>query len=167
MSSASSDAIAGVAIVVRDLYEIVFKRVPSADRVVLLSRIALALTTGLALVMALTADNIMGYIRDMISLFITGMCVCAVLGKLWPRYNAQGAVASLVGAFATALAFRFQPGWTDYWGGSVIPALAISTTLGVIVSLITPEDPLTQEEVVQMLAKQRESMSDQKSVLSN
>ncbi|MGI9428173.1 MAG: sodium:solute symporter family protein [Bythopirellula sp.] len=167
MSSASSDAIAGVAIVVRDLYEIVFKRVPSADRVVLLSRIALALTTGLALLMALSADNIMGYIRDMISLFITGMCVCAVLGKLWPRYNAEGAIASLVGAFATALAFRFQPEWTDYWGGSVIPALAISATLGVVVSLVTPVDPMTQEEVVELLAKQREAMSDPQASVSS
>lgn len=159
MSSASSDAIAGVAIVVRDLYEMAFGKVPAADRVVLLSRIALGLTTGLALVMALTADNIMSYIRDMVSLFITGMCVCAVFGRLWPRYNAYGAIASLVGAFATALAFRFQPAWTEFWGGSVIPALAVSATLGVIASLLSPVEPMTQEEVVAMLAKQREEMS--------
>lgn len=160
MSSASSDAIAGVTIVVRDIHEIVFKRVPSAENVVLLSRGAVALTTGLALAMAFSADSIMSYISDMISLFITGMCVCGVLGRLWPRYNAGGAVASLVGAFATALAFRFQPGWNDYWGGSVIPALAVSTVLGVVVSLGTPREELSYEEAAEMLAERRAAMSD-------
>jgi SSS family solute:Na+ symporter len=43
--------------------------------------------------MAFSADSILGSIKDMISLFITGMCVCGVLGRLWPRYNAGGAVA--------------------------------------------------------------------------
>lgn len=160
MSSASSDAIAGVAIAVRDIHELIFGRVPSAERVVLLSRCALALTTGLALVMALTADNIMGYINDMISLFITGMCVCGLLGKLWPRYNAPGAIASLVGAFLTALTFRFQPDWTAYWGGSAIPAMTVSAVAGVVVSLATPAEKLSQDEVVELLATQRAAMSD-------
>jgi len=161
MSSASSDAIAGATIVVRDLYEMVFRRVPAAERVVFLSRVALAVTTGLALAMAFSADSILGYIRDMISLFITGMCVCGVLGRLWPRYNAAGAVTSVLGAFATALAFQFQPSWTEYWGGSVIPALVVSTVLGVLVSLSTPRDALSQEDVVKILAKRRETMSGQ------
>lgn len=159
MSSASSDAISGVTIVVRDLYEMVFQRLPEAGRVIFLSRVALGVTTVLALGMAFSADNILGYIKDMISLFITGMCVCGVLGRLWPRYNAAGAITSLVTAFATALVFRFQPSWTDHWGGSVIPALGISSLLGVMVSLFTPKDELSQEEVVERLAKQREAMS--------
>ncbi|GAB5559843.1 MAG: sodium:solute symporter family protein [Synoicihabitans sp.] len=160
MSSASSDAIAGVTIFVRDIYELIFKRVPAAGRVVLLSRFALAATTGLALGMALSADNILGYIKDMISLFITGMCVCAVLGKLWPRYNAGGAIGSLVGAFVTALTFRFQPTWTEYWGGSIIPALLVSSLAGVVISLLTKPDKLTQDEVVALLAERRSAMQE-------
>ena len=160
MTSASSDAIAAVAIVVRDLYEMVFRRVPAADRVVKLSRISLAITTGLALAMAFSADSIMDYIKAMISLFITGMCVCGVLGKLWPRYNAPGAIASLVGAFCTALAFRFQVSWTEYWGGAVIPALTVSVIVGIIVSLLTPAEKLSQEDVVQLLAERRALMND-------
>ena len=160
MSSASSDAIAGVTIFVRDIYEMIFRRVPDANRVVFLSRVALAFTTGAALLMALTADNIIGYIKDMIALFITGMCVCGVLGRLWPRYNAPGAIASLIGAFATALTFKFQTTWDAYWGGSVIPALLISMVAGTIVSLTTSPDKLSQEEVVEYLAKRRESMSN-------
>ena len=160
MSSASSDAIAGVTIFVRDIYEMVFRRVPDANRVVLLSRVALGFTTGAALLMALTADNIIGYIKDMIALFITGMCVCGVLGRLWPRYNAPGAIASLISAFATALTFKFQTTWTDYWGGSVIPVLIVSIVVGAFVSLLTPPDVLSQEEVSIQLAKRREKMSE-------
>lgn len=159
MSSASSDAISGVAIAVRDIYEIIFKRLPKATSVVRLSRIALASTTLLALGMAYSADDILGYIRDMISLFITGMCVCGVLGKTWPRYNASGAIASLVGAFVTALIFRFQPEWTAYWGGSILPALALSSALGIVVTLITPPESLSQEEVVEQLSEKRKTMS--------
>ena len=160
MSSASSDAIAGVTIFVRDIYEMTFRKVPDADRVVFLSRIALGITTGAALLMALSADNILGYIKEMLALFVTGMCVCGVLGKLWPRYNASGAIASLIGAFATALTFQFQPAWTEYWGGSVIPALAASIIAGTLVSLLTPPDKLSQAEVVELLAKRREAMSN-------
>ena len=160
MSSASSDAIAGVTIFVRDIYEMLFRKVPDASRVVFLSRIALGTTTGAALLMALSADSILGYIKEMLALFITGMCVCGVLGKLWPRYNAPGAIASLTGSFATAVTFQFQPAWTEYWGGSVIPALVASIIAGTLVSLLTPPDKLSQAEVVELLAKRREAMSN-------
>lgn len=160
MSSASSDAIAGVTIAVRDLFEIVFKRLPKPENVVLFSRIGLAATTGFALIMAFSANDILGYIRDMVSLFITGMCVCAVLGRLWARYNAGGAIASLVGAFVTALLFRLQPDWTEYWGGSIIPALTVSAVAGVIVTWLTPADKLSQEEVIVLLDQKRATMEE-------
>ena len=160
MSSASSDAIAGVTIAVRDLFEIVFKRLPKPENVVLFSRIGLAATTGFALIMAFSANDILGYIRDMVSLFITGMCVCAILGRLWARYNSEGAIASLVGAFVTALLFRLQPDWTEYWGGSIIPALTVSAVAGVIVTLLTPADKLSQAEVIALLDQKRAAMEE-------
>lgn len=159
MSSASSDAIAGVTVVVRDLHEQAIGRVPEADRVVLISRVALAVTTALALALAASADNIIGYIKEMVALFITGMCVCGVLGRLWPRFNAPGAVASLIAAFVAALVFRFQPAWTAYWGGSVIPVFLTSVTFGVIISLVTKPSMLTQEEAIEQFAQRRELMN--------
>ena len=74
--------------------------------------------------MALAADSIIGYIADMIALFITGMCVCGILGRLWPRYNAAGAIATLLTASATALTFKLS-GWNSTWGNPVIPSIAI------------------------------------------
>jgi len=152
LSSASSDAIAGVTTVIRDLYRLVF------GRVVTLSRYSLGITTALALGMALAADNVIDYIKLMISLFLTGMCVVGVLGRTWPRYNAAGAIASLLGASATALAFKFIPAWNDYWGNPVIPSLAVSAGLGILLSLLTPPDMISHPKAVELLARERGRM---------
>ena len=160
MSSASSDAITGVTVVVRELYRLVFRKLPAPEKVVPVSRWALVWTTGLALGMALASKDIIGYISDMVSLFISGMAVTGVLGKFWPRFNAAGAIAVLATASGVALAFKFLPGQTEWWGGSVIPAVVLSTICGVIASLLTPPDKLTHEEAVELLAKEREQMAD-------
>jgi len=164
MSSASSDAIAGVTTVIRDLYRLVFGCVPPSKHVVLYSRFALAATTVIALMMAMSADNILDYIKNMIGLFLTGMCVCGLLGRCWDRFNDFGAIASLVGAFATALTFRYMSSWDDYWGGNVIPALLVSASLGVIVSLMTRPDKLSHAEAIELLEKERKAMSDSRDV---
>jgi SSS family solute:Na+ symporter len=159
MSSASSDAFAGVTTVIRDLYPIAFGRMPAENRSVLYSRIALILTTCIALGLALSADTILDYIKDMIALFITGMAVTGLLGRLWDRYNAWGAIASLSGAFGTALYFKFDASLSGYWGGSVIPAVAVSVTLGIAIALVTPQDRLSHEQALAVLKRQRENSS--------
>ena len=158
MSSASSDAIAGVTTLLRDLYHCVFKKMPPPEKVVRYARVALGTTTALALGMALAADSIIGYIADIIALFITGMCACGILGRLWPRYNAPGAIASLVGAFATAITFKFVPGWQEYWGNPVIPSLTVSFVAGVFASLLTPPDTRSHDEALELLRKERDEM---------
>lgn len=158
MSSASSDAIAGVTTLLRDLYHCVFKKMPPPEKVVRYARFALGITTVLALGMALAADSIIGYISDIIALFITGMCVCGILGRLWPRYNASGAMASLIGASATAVAFKFIPGWQEYWGNPVIPSLAVSVLAGIVASLLTPRDARSHDDALELLRKERDEM---------
>jgi SSS family solute:Na+ symporter len=161
MSSASSDAVAGVTTLVRDLYKLVFGSMPQAGRVVFISRIAIGLTTGLALAMALVADNVIGYIKVMIPLFISGMCVCGILGRLWKRYNAAGAIASLLGACGTSTAVMLVPEWEAYWEGEpVIPSILIATAAGVLVSLLTSPEKLSREEAIALLTKERETMEN-------
>ena len=160
MSSASSDAISGVTTVIRDLYLSVFRKMPPANRVVFYSRLALMVTTGLALVLALVSDSIVGYIADIIALFITGLCVSGILGRLWERYNAAGAIASLVGASATALVFKTQPAWAETWGNPVIPSLVVSVLAGVALSLLTPHDQRSHDDALEQLRKEREAMED-------
>ncbi len=166
MSSASSDAVSGVTTVIRDLHQLAFKRLPPPEKVVRCSRVSLTATTLLALGMALISDQIISYIASMISFFITGMCVAGILGRTWDRYNAPGAVASLIGASATAGAFQLNAflspdnNWNDIWGNPVIPSLVVATLLGVVVSLLTPDDPCSHEEAVARLAKEREGMEN-------
>ena len=128
---------------------------PPPEKVVSYSRVALGLTVGLALIMAVVSDNILGYISNIINLFMTGMCVCGILGRVWPRYNAAGALASLIGAFVTALVFKE---WNTIWGNPVIPSLAISSLAGILVSCITPPDKKTHDEALNQLQQEREEM---------
>ncbi len=156
MSSASSDALAGVTTVIRDLYPIAFGRVPPKNLSVMLSRVALVLTTVVAFGLSFSADTILDYIKDMIALFITGMAVAGLLGRTWCRYNANGAIASLLSAFLTALYFRFDVALNEYWGGAFIPAFVVSAVLGIIVALITSPDAVTHAEAIQRLEQERE-----------
>ena len=102
-------------------------------------------------------------ILDIIALFITGLCVCGILGRLWERYNAPGAIASLVGASATAIVFKTQESWAETWGNPVIPSLAVASVAGIAVSLVTPHDKCTHQEALERLRKEREEMENQKS----
>lgn len=158
LSSASSDAIAAVAVLVRDTFKVFFGHPPKPEQVVPVSRFALILTTVLALAMSLSANSILGYIQIMISLFIVGMAVMGILGKLWPRYNAAGAMTTLVSASATALYIQNTPACSDYWGNPVIPVFIVSAVAGAVATLLTKPDPTSQEEAVEILAKERGEM---------
>ncbi|MCG7599565.1 sodium:solute symporter family protein [Halomonas sp. McH1-25] len=158
MSSASSDALAGVSTLIRDLYVLATGRTPSARNVVLYSRLALVATIGLALLFALTSDNVIGYITKMISTVLAGMFVCGILGRFWPRYNWQGAVATLLGASITSLLVIATDAWSAFWGNPSIPAVLVATLGGVIVSLVTPASRVSSAEALSRLNQERERM---------
>jgi len=161
MSSASSDALAGVSIMMRDLYTLVFGHMPAPARVVRYSRFALLFTIGLALAFALTSDNIISYITKMIATVMAGMFVCAILGKFWPRYNWQGAIATLLAASTTSLSIIAHADWTAYWGNPSIPAVLAAMVAGIVVSLLTPRCTITQEEALARITDEREAMGTQ------
>lgn len=156
MSSASSDAMAGVAILMRDLWVMITGRMPLHHKVVRNSRYGLVFVIGTAWLMASLSDDLIGYITGMISTIMAGMCACGLLGRFWPRYNWQGAVASLVGGACVALVV--MQWFNDFWGNPIVPALASALLLGIIVSLITPEQTLTPEQALAQLDAERAEM---------
>ena len=158
MSSASSDALAGVSTLIRDLYVLVAGRTPSARNVVRFSRIALVATIGLALLFALASDNVITYITRMISTILSGLFVTAMLGRFWPRYNWQGAIATLIFASATSLIIIANSEWTAFWGNPSIPAVLAALAAGVIVTLITPASRVTSEQALAILDQERQRM---------
>lgn len=156
MSSASSDAIAGVAVLLRDIFILLTGKMPPRDKVIVYSRISLVLVVGLALGFALMSDDIIGYITTMISTVMAGMFVCGFLGRFWPRYNAPGAIASLLAAsVASLIVVNF---YADFWGNPVIPAVLAALAAGVAVSLLSKPSRLTPEQALQVLDDERRAM---------
>lgn len=158
LSSASSDAIAAVSVALRDLYYLGFGKMPTPDRVVLLSRISLVLTIAIALGCALLSNDIISYITKMIAILMSGLCICGLLGRFWPRYNWQGAIATLVAATSCALAISLHQSWLAYWGNPVIPALLSGVLSGIIITLITPKSALNPQQALDQLAEERAKM---------
>ncbi|MCO4800030.1 MAG: sodium:solute symporter family protein [Colwelliaceae bacterium] len=158
LSSASSDAIAGVSVVLRDLYRLIMGKMPSPEKVVQISRVSLVLTIGIALSFALLSNDIISYITKMIAILISGMCVSALLGRFWPRYNWQGVIASLLTAMVTALTVSLNQPWSDYWGNPVIPAFVSGVLAGVVVTLLTPKSTLNEQQALDKLNAERAEM---------
>jgi SSS family solute:Na+ symporter len=158
LSSASSDAIAGVSVVLRDLYRLATGKMPRPEKVVILSRISLLLTIGLALLLALSSDNIIGYITKMIAILMSGMCVCGLLGRFWPRFNWQGALAALIAGMGSAIWIGMDAELNAYWGNPIIPAFLSALIAGVVVSLCTPRSLVTQEQALALLNAERGEM---------
>ncbi|MGF1700354.1 sodium:solute symporter family protein [Photobacterium makurazakiensis] len=158
MSSASSDAIAGVSILLRDIYIMFTGKVPSKDKMVSYSRFALIICIGLALLFALTSNDIISYITKMISTVMSGMFVCGMLGRFWSRYNWQGAIATLAGASAASFTIMMSSDFTAFWGNPVIPSVLTALTAGVVVSIVTPANAVTKEEALAILDAERAGM---------
>ncbi|MGF1680045.1 sodium:solute symporter family protein [Photobacterium minamisatsumaniensis] len=158
MSSASSDAIAGVSILLRDIYIMFTGKVPAKDKMVSYSRFALVICIGFALLFALTSNDIISYITKMISTVMSGMFVCGMLGRFWSRYNWQGAIATLAGASAASFTVMMSGDFTAFWGNPVIPSVLTALTVGVVVSLVTPVNSVTKEEALAILDAERAGM---------
>ncbi|OUS70658.1 sodium:proline symporter [Pseudoalteromonas sp. A601] len=158
ISSASSDAIAAVSVLIRDIYSLVFKRMPHAKDVVILSRIGLVLTIGTALLLALLTNDVIGYITNMIATLMSGLCVCVLLGHFWPRFNWQGAIAALVVSLIVSLAIIAIPTWQAFWGNPIIPATLASACIAFIITLLTPIQICDSAQALAILKAQREEM---------
>ncbi|WP_336221550.1 sodium:solute symporter family protein [Citrobacter amalonaticus] len=159
LSSGSSDAIAGVSIILRDIYTMVTGKMPPPEKAINLSRVFLLCVIALALIFALTSNDIIGYITKMISMIMSGMCVTVLLGKFWLRFNWQGCIAALLGGSLTSLAVILSPEWSKALGNPVIPALSVSLVAAVVVTLLTPQNKLSREEVLKMITDERENSS--------
>src|SRR5699024_11354056 len=78
MSSGSSDFIAAVAILLRDIFQMVTGRLPPKSKMVLYSRISLVVTLCLALFFTLFTNNIITYISNFISTVMSGLFIAAL-----------------------------------------------------------------------------------------
>ncbi len=159
MSSASSDAIAAVAIMMRDLYTMVTGRMPPENKAIRLSRLMLTLVIGLALIFALTSDDIISYITKMISMLMSGLFVCSILGRFWRRFNWQGALTALLGGMLTSIVILARADWLAFWGNPCIPSVLVSLVSAVFVTAMTPANKLSREQALEAITREREDRS--------
>ncbi|HEY7885870.1 MAG TPA: sodium:solute symporter family protein [Cellvibrionaceae bacterium] len=158
MSSASSDAIAGVTVLLRDLFVWVTGRMPAPQQVILYSRISLIAVVFIALTLALLSDDIIAYITGMIATVMSGMFVCALLGRFWPRFNWQGALATLAaGSVISLIVLRYAQG---FWGNPILPAVGAALVAGISFSLLTPASSITPEQSLKILDDERKQMEN-------
>jgi SSS family solute:Na+ symporter len=156
LSSASSDSIAAVSVLIRDLYQSVTGFMPKPSSAIFYSRIAVLLVSVLALLLALLSNDLIRYISGMIATLMSGMFVIAVLGRFWLKLSWQGAVAALSGALLTSVVILNQPDWLHFWGNPCLPALMVSVSLALLVSLLSPPSALSREQALQLITAQRE-----------
>ncbi|AIY67381.1 sodium:solute symporter family protein [Pseudoalteromonas piratica] len=149
LSSASSDAIAGVSVFVSDIYAWLFQK--SSDKKQLtdrqqlvLSRFSMILTVTIALLFALLSNNIITYITKMISLALCGLFVMGLLGRFWQKLTWQGSIAILLSSTLSAALIGFNESWLAYFGNPSIPAVISGVFFGVLVSLLTQPDKPTE-----------------------
>ncbi len=155
LSSASSDAIAAVAVLVGDLYKVVCGRLPPPKQVVRLSRLGLVAVVALALGFALMADNILGYITTMVGMVLAGLFAVAVLGLRWTRLNKTGALAALATAPLVSTLVLLTPGGKEFWGNPVIPATLLSLVAAVLGSVLTKPVAISRSDALALLAAGR------------
>ncbi len=137
LSSASSDAIAGVSVLLTDIYRLIFGQPPEQNKMIFFSRLGLAFTIGTALLLAMMSNDIISYITKMIAILMSGMCVCGLLGRLWPQYNWHGAIATLFIGTVTAIVVSINKPLHEYFGNPILPAVILSALAGITVTLLT------------------------------
>ena len=93
----------------------------------------------------------------MISMIMSGMFICTMLGRFWTRFNWQGAVAALAGGAGASIAVLVDSDWLAFWGNPCIPAVLTSLVASVVVTLLTPASSMSREQALEMITRERES----------
>ena len=152
ISAGDSDALAGVTILVTDIYPAVTKRQIAKKDYVKYSRVFLVVVIALSFLMTLMARDIISYITRVIGALIPGIAVTMLLGKLMKRATWQGGLAAVLSGTVFGFIYLFVPPVSDavtmVIGGPAIPAAIISLVSGIGVSLFTPRNTVSEEDAL-------------------
>ena len=158
MSSGDSDALTSVTILLRDVWVIIFGKVPDKVNIVPYSRWAIFFSIFLAFSFGIIAEDVLGYISKMISTLMSGICVTAILGRFWIRATWQGAVAALSSGSVISFTIMMIPSFSEFWGNPILPSLVGATLFHICISLLTPKNKITPEKALEIITREREAM---------
>ena len=158
MSSGDSDALTAVTILLRDIWVVVFGKVPDKDNVVSYSRWAIFFSISLAFTFGVFSEDILGYISKMISTLMSGICVTAILGRFWKRATWQGAIAALISGSVISFTILSITSVSEYFGNPIIPSLIGATVTHILVSFMTPRNEVSDQEALNIINQERKAM---------
>ncbi len=161
MSSGDSDAIAGVTILLEDIYPMFTgKRIPE-EKVKGASRIAIVVILVLAFFSSLGASGVISYISNVIGSLMPGLVITMIVGRLWKRVTPAAGLASMIAGTAFGFAYLIIKPLNEFlsatFGGPVFPVSIFVAAVIVVVTLVTKRPDVTEEEV---LAKVLEGRTD-------
>ena len=158
-SSGDSNAAAAGTYFVRHIFPLITGRYPKNPlRTV---RWALAVTFVISTGLALVAGNIVDFVVAFLSVTMSGLAIVIVLGRFWKRATWQGGVAALATASVVSLIVIFVPSQKEFWVKPIIPATLGGLIAEIVVSLLTPPNNRSFEEIVEVMAKQRQQLDDE------
>jgi SSS family solute:Na+ symporter len=165
LSSADSDAMAGITILLVDIYSTVTGKSIPKEKMVLYSRIGLVITLIVAFLATLFAQDIIGYISNVVGSLIPSIAMMMFLGKFWKRATWQGGMACIfcgsIFGFLYLFVAPFQAAVAGIFTGPAIPVSIVALLAGVIVSLATPKVEVSEEEAMRLVIESRERRETQ------
>ena len=160
MSSGDSDAMAGVTILLVDVFPTITGKSIPKEKMIFYSRIALVITMVIAFLVTMFAQDIMGYILTVVGSLIPSIAMMMILGKFWKRATWQGGLACVLCGSAFGLLFLTVPPFraeiVKIFTGPAIPVSIVAVLSGVIVSLVTPKVNVSEEEALRLVIASRE-----------
>jgi SSS family solute:Na+ symporter len=157
-SAANACAASAGTFYVRHIYPLLMGRYPKQPVVTV--RWALAIGFCVSTAVALRSGNIVSFVTRFLPLTMSGLAVCAVVGRLWKRATPQGALAALITTPAVAITLMLIPSQSKLWGNPTIPAAVAGLAAHIIVSLKTRRPQRSIEEVAELLAQERKAIEE-------
>ena len=152
LSSADSDAISGVTILLTDIYPTVAKKALKENSYVKYSRVSLLVILFLSFLMTMLAGDIISYITKVIGALIPGIAVTMLLGRLVKRATWQGGLAALLSGTVCGFVYLFVKPFAALidltMGGPAIPVTILSLALGLITSFLTPKNNVSGKDAL-------------------
>ncbi|MDR2803006.1 MAG: sodium:solute symporter family protein [Treponema sp.] len=160
LSSADSDAMAGITILLVDVYSTVTGKSIPKEKMVVYSRISLVITLLIAFLATLFAQDIIGYISNVVGSLIPSIAMMMILGKYWKRVTWQGGMACIFCGTIFGLLYLFVPPFQKavaaVFTGPAIPVSIVALTTGIIVSLATPKITISERDAMRLVLESRE-----------
>ncbi|MDR1469476.1 MAG: sodium:solute symporter family protein [Spirochaetaceae bacterium] len=160
LSSADSDAMAGITILLVDVYSTVTGKSIPKEKMVFYSRVCLVITLLAAFLATLFAQDIIGYISNVVGALIPSIAMMMILGKFWKRATWQGGIACIFSGTIFGLLYLFvgpfQKAVVGVFTGPAIPVSLVALAAGIIVSLVTPKVIVSEEEALRLVIEARE-----------